>query len=202
MVELNHQQFSVELMSDNVNVNLTQMAKPYGSSKRPVDWLKTDDACQYIDILSEVKNLTSEELVIVKKGGVPGNQGTWCTDYLIAVRFAQWLDPRFAIQVDQLLVDLMRGDLALYKPFNGIMPIVVNGKAYYYQQAVLQSLGFSTRSGMVSRRKRRFPQHFIKLYGRNFVTIEFCHYLKNRRAIVQLDIDFEAATLQLEGGRS
>lgn len=117
------------------------------------------------------------------------------------MRYAQWLSPQFSIQVDQLLVDLMRGELALYKPFNGIMPIVIEGKAYYYQVAVLKSLGFSTRSGMVSRRKRKFPQHFKKVYGRNFVTIEFCNYLKNRRAIVQLDIDFEAATNALEQER-
>lgn len=35
MVEIDHQQFAVELMSDNVNVNLTQMAKPFGSSNGP-----------------------------------------------------------------------------------------------------------------------------------------------------------------------
>lgn len=141
------------------------------------------------------------DLVQVKKGG--NNSGTWVTDYRVAIRYAQWLDPMFAFQVDKMLVDLMRGDVALYKPFNGINPIIIEGKAYYYQVAVLKSLGFSTRSGMVSKRKRKFPQHFVKVYGRNFVTTEFGHYLKNRKAIVQLDIDFEAATAaQIEGGKS
>ncbi|MDP2723186.1 MAG: KilA-N domain-containing protein [Bacteroidales bacterium] len=201
MVEIDHQKFAVELIGDNVMCNLTQMAKPYGKSKRPESWLKTDEVCQYIDILSDAKNIASDKLVIVKKGGIPGNQGTWCTDYRLAMRFAQWLDPWFAIQVDQLLVDLMRGELALYKPFNGINPIMVEGKPYYNQVAVLKSLGFSTRSGMVSMRKRMFPQHFIKLYGRNFVTPAFCEYLKNRKSIVQLTIDFATAS-QLKGGQS
>lgn len=202
MVEIDHQQFAVELISDNVSVNLTQMAKPFGNSKRPVDWLKTDDAKAYVAALSEVKKITSADLVIVKKGNFSNKQeqGTWVTDYRLAMRFAQWLSPEFSIQVDQLLVDLLMGDLALVRPFNGTMPVVVGGKAYYYQLDVLRGLGFSTRSGMVSQRKRRFPQHFVKLYGRNFVTIDFCNYLKNRRAIVQLDIDFAVTERQLQKG--
>ena len=35
MVEFNHNKFAVELMSGNMSVNLTQMAKPYGSAKKP-----------------------------------------------------------------------------------------------------------------------------------------------------------------------
>lgn len=192
MVEIDHQKFAVETINGNVSVNLTQMSKPYGRSKQPVQWLKTEAAKTYLEMLSVLKKSSTADLVQVKQGGK--NQGTWCTDYRIAVRYAQWLNPMFALQVDQMLVDLMRGNSALYKPFNGINPIIIEGKAYYYQVAVLKSLGFSTRSGMVSKRKRKFPQHFVKVYGRNFVTIEFCNYLKNRKAIVQLDIDFEAAT--------
>lgn len=192
MVEIDHQKFAVELMSDNVKVNLTQMSKPFGSSKRPQLWLRTNEAQSYLNVVTDALKCASADLVQVKKGG--RDQGTWVTDYRVAIRYAQWLDPMFAFQVDKMLVDLMRGDSALYKPFNGINPIIIEGKAYYYQVAVLKSLGFSTRSGMVSKRKRKFPQHFVKVYGRNFVTIEFCNYLKNRKAIVQLDIDFEAAT--------
>lgn len=199
LVEIDQNKFAVETINGNVSVNLTQMAKPFGRSKQPIQWLRSEESKTYLEMLSVLRKCSTTDLVQVKQGGK--NQGTWCTDYRIAMRYAQWLSPQFSIQVDQLLVDLMRGELALYKPFNGIMPIVIEGKSYYYQVAVLKSLGFSTRSGMVSRRKRKFPQHFKKVYGRNFVTIEFCNYLKNRRAIVQLDIDFEAATNALEQER-
>lgn len=200
MVEIDHNKFAVETLDGNVRVNLTQMAKPFGSSKRPLQWLRTNESQSYLSVASKALKCALADLVQVKKGG--NNSGTWCTDYRVAVRFAQWLDPVFAFKVDQLLVDLMRGNLALYKPFNGIYPIIIDGKAYYYQVDVLKSLGFSTRSGMVSRRKRNFPQHFKKMYGRNFVTIEFCNYLKNRRAIVQLDIDFQESTPLLKGGQA
>lgn len=192
MVEIDHQKFAVETKGGNVSINMTQMAKPFGRGKRPEVWLRSEESKNYLNALSVALNSATADLLQVKRGG--NNQGTWCTDYRIAMRYAQWLSPQFSIQVDQMLVDLMRGDVALYKPFNGINPIIIEGKAYYYQVAVLKSLGFSTRSGMVSKRKRKFPQHFVKVYGRNFVTIEFCNYLKNRKAIVQLDIDFEAAT--------
>lgn len=198
MVEIDHQQFAVELNSGNVNVNLTQMARPYGVAKRPTQWLRTIEAQSYLEVAAKALKSSLADLVKVKKGG--NNSGTWTTDYRVAMRFAQWLDPLFAFQVDQLLVDLLRGDMALVRPFNGTTPVVVGGKAYYYQLDVLRGLGFSTRSGMVSQRKRRFPQHFVKLYGRNFVTIDFCNYLKNRRAIVQLDIDFAATDRQLQKG--
>ena len=58
-------------------------------------------------VLSVLHKCSTADLLRVKQGGE--NQGTWCTDYRIAMRFAQWLSPEFSIQVDQLLVDLMLG---------------------------------------------------------------------------------------------
>ena len=34
--------------------------------------------------------IDTADLVIVIQGGTPEEQGTWCTDYRIAMRFAQW----------------------------------------------------------------------------------------------------------------
>lgn len=36
--------------------------------------------------------IDTADLLIVKQGGTPEEQGTWCADYRIAMRFAQWLD--------------------------------------------------------------------------------------------------------------
>lgn len=51
------------------------------------------------------------DLIEVRNGGVPGTNGTWCRDYRIALRFAQWLSPEFSIKVDEAILGLfMRRD--------------------------------------------------------------------------------------------
>lgn len=188
MVELDHHQFAVELSSGNANVNLTQMAKPFGRSKQPTQWLRSDESKNYLNALSVLRKCSTLDLVKVKQGG--RNQGTWCTDYRIAMRYAQWLDTRFALMVDEMLVNLFMGESVLSQPFNGIEPAINQGKPWYNYLDVLESLGYSRQSGTVAVRKRLFPQHFAKLFGRNFITFEFCGFLKQRRDAYQLTIDF------------
>jgi len=200
VVEIDHQKFAVELLNGNMNINLTQMAKPFGSSKKPAHWLRTDESKSYLRLLSVVRKCDTADLLRVKQGGQ--NQGTWCTDYRIAMRFAQWLDPRFALMVDELLMNLYRGDSVLAKAFNGVEPAIHQGKAWYNYLDVLQSLGYSRRSGSVNVRRQQFPQHFTKLFGRNFVTIEFCQFLKNRRDAFQLVFDFANNNKVLGGAQS
>lgn len=197
LVEIDHQKFAVEPLNGNVNVNLTQMAKPFGRSKQPVQWLKTDASKNYMEVLSVLKNCSTADLLTVKQGG--RNQGTWCTDYRIAMRFAQWLDPRFAMMVDEMLVNLLRGDAVLAKPFEGVEPVIHQGKAWYNYLDVLQALGYSRRSGSVAVRKRQFGQHFAKLFGRNFITLHFCGFLKRRHDWRQLEINFKNDNLALGG---
>lgn len=188
VVEIDHQKFAVELLNGNVNVNLTQMAKPFGSSKKPDNWLRLDESKSYLNVLSVSQKRDTVDLVKVKQGGQ--NQGTWCTDYRIAMRFAQWLSPEFSIYVDELLVNLLKGDSVLAKPFNGVEPAISKGKPMYNYLDVLESLGKSRKSGSVAARKRLFPQHFTKLFGRNFITPEFCNFLKTQSDNHQLKIDF------------
>ena len=188
VVEIDHQKFAVELQNGNVNVNLTQMAKPFGRSKQPVQWLRSEESKSYLETLSVLRKCSTADLLKVKQGGQ--NQGTWCTDYRIAMRFAQWLDPRFALMVDELLVNLLRGDSILVKPFNGVEPTIHQGKSWYNYLDVLVSLGYSRNSGSVAVRKKLFPQHFTKLFGRNFITTEFCNFLKLRKDAVQLQLNF------------
>jgi len=48
----------------------------------------------------------SSEILTVRKGGSPDKQGTWM-HRLLAVRFAQWLNPYFALWVDTKIYELM-----------------------------------------------------------------------------------------------
>lgn len=89
---------------DSVMINATEMAKPFG--KRPVDWLKYQQAKDFISALSEVRKVTSADLVKVRKGG-DGIQGTWLHED-VALEFARWLSPAFAIWCNDRIKELLQ----------------------------------------------------------------------------------------------
>ena len=72
--------------------NATQVAGNFG--KRPVDWLALDTTREYIATLTEVFNCEKISLLKTKRGR--HHSGTWFHPKL-AVPFARWLDPRFAV---------------------------------------------------------------------------------------------------------
>ena len=87
-------------------VNATEMAKPFG--KRPVDWLNNQYTKGFLIDLAEVRNLTSADLVRVIKGGNDKNaQGTWLHED-VALEFARWLSPQFAIWCNDRIKELMK----------------------------------------------------------------------------------------------
>jgi len=108
MVEIDHNKFAVELKDGNVSVNLTKMAKPFG--KKPSDWIRTQPAKDYLEALNVSHICATADLVQVRQGGTKDEQGTWATDYRVAMRFAQWLSVEFSIQVDELLVNMVKGE--------------------------------------------------------------------------------------------
>lgn len=86
---------------DSVMVNATQMAKPFGKS--PKDFLKTDQTKTYIESLSEVRKIHSSDLVRVIYGD---NGGTWMHED-VAMEFARWLSPAFAIWCNDRIKELL-----------------------------------------------------------------------------------------------
>jgi phage antirepressor YoqD-like protein len=101
------------LRGDGVMVNATQMAKTFGSAKRPQFWLNTQQANDFINALSEARNLASADLVRVVKGGNFRQQGTWFHED-VAIEFARWLSPAFAIWTnDQIKILMTTGNVAL-----------------------------------------------------------------------------------------
>ena len=101
-------------------LNATQIAAHFG--KLPKDYLKTEQTQQYISALAEslserTKILTDEnQLVIVKKGNSKNfTQGTWLHPKL-AVHFARWLDPKFAVWCDEHIEQILSGSLQPQSP--------------------------------------------------------------------------------------
>lgn len=97
---------SFELGNGQVMVNATEMAAPFGNSKRPQFWLNNQYAKEFLAALSEARNLASADLVQVTKGGNRA-QGTWMHED-VALEFARWLSPAFAIWCNDRIKELLR----------------------------------------------------------------------------------------------
>ena len=199
LVEIDHRKFAVEERNGNISFNLTQMAKPFGDHKKPSKWLRHTPAKDYLLELSKGLKSPLADLLEVRKGGTPEMAGTWANDYRIAIRFAQWLDVKFSIAVDELVYKILTKQAMVTEPFMGVTPLVIGHKAYYYYLDVLKALKLSTRSGSVAKRKRRFASQFKKCYNRNFVTLDFCQYLKQLSQVRQLEIEFKERAISKGG---
>ena len=86
-------------------VNATEMAKAFG--KRTRDWLRSQQAKEYISALSKARKCAFDDLVIVKRGAATNGGGTWLHSDL-AIEFARWLSPEFSIWCNDIIKALMQ----------------------------------------------------------------------------------------------
>lgn len=91
----------------NIMVNAVQMAQPFG--KRPSDFLKTKETKEFLQSLSNVKKIVLTDLVQVRNGGT--NPGTWMHED-VAMEFARWLSPAFAIWTNDRIKELLKEGVA------------------------------------------------------------------------------------------
>lgn len=82
--------------------NATQMAKQFG--KQPIDWLKHQQSKDFLNALSKVRNISLTDLVQVRRGGT--TPGTWMHED-VALEFARWLSPAFAIWCNDRIKELL-----------------------------------------------------------------------------------------------
>ena len=134
-------------------LNATQIASHFGKQAR--DYLKTEQTQQYITALAEflsvkTKILTKEnQVVIVKRGG--SEQGTWLHPKL-AIHFARWLDPKFAVWCDEQIEALLNGKVS-----DGLPAKTTADDRTPLRQAVAALVGrkgidYSTAYGMIHQR--------------------------------------------------
>ena len=88
---------------DNLMINATEMAKAF--AKQPSDWTKTKQSQEFIASLSAVRKICGTELIKVVQGGNDA-QGTWMHED-VALEFARWLSPVFAIWCNDKVKELM-----------------------------------------------------------------------------------------------
>jgi len=85
---------------DSVMINATEMAKPFG--KRPVNWLALPSTGSFLRSLEKVRK--SDHLIETQSGRIGG---TWMHED-VAIEFARWLSPEFAIWCNDRIKELMR----------------------------------------------------------------------------------------------
>ena len=192
LVQVDGKELAIERQNENCWVNLTEMAKPFG--KLPKDWLKQQYVKDYLQFLADMINerkdvrpITPGDLIIVRKGNTSKyEQGTWCTDYRIAMRFAQWLDARFSVKVDTLLVRIANGELMV----NDSSLFHLGGEQWVSCADYCKAFGKSMHSfyGLIG----NYPQSFCNWKGQWYM---------NHRLFVMKEIQarFEDRRTELRG---
>ena len=91
-------------------VNASELLKAHkvktGETKKFGDWLKTDRAKAYIDLVSIDVGIPAIALIDSRKGGIGGGGGSWIHPKL-AVAFATWLSVEFEFQVSEWVQEWM-----------------------------------------------------------------------------------------------
>lgn len=96
----------------DVMVNATEMAKVFG--KRPAKWLELPSTKEFLSVLNDVRKLDIA-LIQTDKGGVNGGGGTWMHED-VALEFARWLSPAFAIWCNDRIKELLKYGMTATQP--------------------------------------------------------------------------------------
>jgi phage antirepressor YoqD-like protein len=98
-----NQSITFKKADGSLMVNATEMARPFG--KQPIEWLRYKQCEEYLDALSKLRNHSLDNLVKITKGG--NNPGTWMHED-VALEFARWLSPKFAIWCNDKVKELLQ----------------------------------------------------------------------------------------------
>ncbi len=97
---------------ENVMVNATEMAKSFG--KRPAKWLELPSTKEFLAALTDVRK-SDFALIQTEKGGIDGGGGTWMHED-VALEFARWLSPAFAIWCNDRIKELLKYGMTATQP--------------------------------------------------------------------------------------
>lgn len=105
-------------------LNATEMSKPFG--KKPAKWLALPSTKEFLTTLSDVRK-SDFAMVQTDKGGVSGGGGTWMHED-VALEFARWLSPAFAIWCNDRIKEILT---------TGVATITNDDEAIAYAMEVL-----------------------------------------------------------------
>ena len=139
----------------NVMVNANEMAKPFG--KRATHWLNNQSTKEFLQELSGLRNLTPSDLVQVRCGD---NGGTWMHED-VALEFARWLSPKFAIWCNDRIKELLTRGVATVSDDDETIAramVVLNRRLAASQEKI----AFQQRQLEIVEQNVRVQQDYIK----------------------------------------
>lgn len=101
--------------------SLTDMAKATG--KKVAHWLENKSTHEYLESLSSVIGIPTDQLVDSIQGGIPDEQGTWA-ERKVCLRFAQWCDSDLAVQVDIWMEELLINGSVSIRPLSPTQALI------------------------------------------------------------------------------
>jgi hypothetical protein len=111
-VQFNYEGKNIDFKNQkgSVMMNATQMGKAF--KKRPGDWLRLESTSEFLNALKDSQSAdmhfelfeNQTPMLEVVKGGA--NRGTWMQED-VALEFARWLNPRFAIWTNKHIKELL-----------------------------------------------------------------------------------------------
>lgn len=92
------------LTDDDVMAGATEMARPF--DKRPAKWLELPSTKEFLSSLSNIrKSDICDNLIVTAQGSPENGGGSWFTED-VALEFARWLSPKFAIWCNDRIKEL------------------------------------------------------------------------------------------------
>lgn len=99
---------------ENVMINATEMAKSFG--KLVGDWTRLKSTNDFLQELESDMHIPISQLIVVNKGNSANfAQGTWMYED-VALEFARWLSPAFAIWCNNRIKELLKYGMTATQP--------------------------------------------------------------------------------------
>jgi phage antirepressor YoqD-like protein len=99
---------------ENVMINATEMAKSFG--KLVGDWTRLKSTNDFLQELESDMHIPISQLIVVNKGNSANfEQGTWMYED-VALEFARWLSPAFAIWCNNRIKELLKYGMTATQP--------------------------------------------------------------------------------------
>lgn len=123
----NEKPVAFQLENDGM-VNATKLAKNFGKQKKPIFWLRTKAAQEYIEAYSTEVHICTSALTQSVKGG-NSEQGTYMHPD-IAIEYARWLNPIFGIWCNLRIKELLNDGYAISEEFKSQINVKIQ-QLYY-----------------------------------------------------------------------
>ena len=93
-----------KMVDGHVYANATSMCKAFG--KKVNDWLRLKATEDMLNEVSSETGILATTLILVNKGGIANEQGTWIHEELI-LELASWLNVKFRRWTQQQITTLL-----------------------------------------------------------------------------------------------